>query len=190
VSQPTPTAEAQAEGATRAAENTAGVPAAAALDAPAAPAAELAVSAADMEAIGRHAERTYPEECCGFMLGRSADGATRVERITPAANERQDSRHNRFVMSPETVLAAHKEARAAGLAVVGYYHSHPDHPAEPSEFDREHAWPGLSYLIVSVRDGQVDRARSWRLRDDRERFEEEYLASAPQQATGAGVREG
>jgi proteasome lid subunit RPN8/RPN11 len=140
------------------------------------PAPELTVSATDMDAIGRHAERTYPEECCGFLLGEAQDGATRVERVVPAANERGDSRHNRFVMSPETVLAAHKEARAAGLAVVGYYHSHPDHPAEPSEFDREHAWPGLSYLIVSVRVGQVDRARSWRLRDDRERFEEEHLA--------------
>src|ERR1700674_1566031 len=146
--------------------------------APAAP--SLAVSAADMDAIGRHAVRTYPEECCGFLLGEERDGTTMVARVVPAANERQDSRHNRFVMSPETVLAAHKEARAAGLSVVGYYHSHPDHPAEPSEFDREHAWPGLSYLIVAVRRGQVDRPSSWRLRDDRGRFEEEYLASAPE----------
>jgi proteasome lid subunit RPN8/RPN11 len=138
----------------------------------------LTVSTADMDVIGRHAERTYPEECCGFLLGEERGGATRVDRIVPAANERRDSRHNRFVMSPEAVLAAHKEARAAGLAVVGYYHSHPDHPAEPSEFDREHAWPGLSYLIVSVRGGQVHMAKSWRLRDDRERFEEEHLASA------------
>jgi proteasome lid subunit RPN8/RPN11 len=141
----------------------------------------LAVSAGDLETIGRHAVRTYPEECCGFLLGETRDGATRVERVVPAANERQDSRHNRFVMSPETVLAAHKEARAAGLSVVGYYHSHPDHPAEPSEFDREHAWPGLSYLIVCVREGQVAGARSWRLRDDRERFDEEQLAGAPEQ---------
>jgi proteasome lid subunit RPN8/RPN11 len=138
----------------------------------------LDVAAPDLQAIGRHAERTYPEECCGFLLGAVAHGVTRVARVVPAANERQDSRHNRFVMSPETVLAAHKEARATGLSVVGYYHSHPDHPAEPSDFDREHAWPGLSYLIVSVRGGQVDRARSWRLRDDRERFEEEILAGA------------
>jgi proteasome lid subunit RPN8/RPN11 len=167
------------------------------MDAPAAPAAAmpalatpshaappaasvLAVSAADMDAIGRHAVRTYPEECCGFLLGEERAGTTRVDRVVPAANEREDSRHNRFVMNPETVLAAHKEARAAGLSVVGYYHSHPDHPAEPSELDREHAWPGLSYLIVSVRHGQVDRARSWRLRDDRARFAEEHLASVPQ----------
>src|SRR6202049_5364545 len=88
-------------------------------------------------------------------------------------------------MSPETMLAAHKEARAAGLSVVGYYHSHPDHPAEPSEFDREHAWPGLSYLIVAVRRGQVDRARLWRWREDRERFFEEYLARAPEHPASA-----
>jgi len=166
----------------------AAVPAAgaAAADPAAAPPA-LELAAADMEAIGRHAERTYPEECCGFLLGQARDGATRVERVAPAANERQDSRHNRFVMSPETVLAAHKEARTAGLSVVGYYHSHPDHPAEPSEFDREHAWPGLSYLIVSVREGEVDRARSWRLRDDRERFDEERLATVPEPPADGGA---
>lgn len=139
----------------------------------------LALSAADLAAIGRHGERTYPEECCGFLLGVSAGEHTRVERVVPAVNEREDSRHNRFVMSPEIVLAAHKEARAAGLSVVGYYHSHPDHPAVPSDFDREHAWPGLSYLIVAVRGGQVEAAKSWRLRDDRERFEEESLTSGP-----------
>jgi proteasome lid subunit RPN8/RPN11 len=144
----------------------------------------LSVAATDLEAIGRHGERTYPEECCGFLLGLAAGDRTRVDRVVPAANERQDSRHNRFVMSPETVLAAHKEARAAGLSVVGYYHSHPDHPAVPSEFDREHAWPGLSYLIVAIRGGQVEAARSWRLRDDRERFEEETLTEHPGSASG------
>jgi proteasome lid subunit RPN8/RPN11 len=143
------------------------------------PGPALALGAADLAAIGRHGEETYPEECCGFLLGTAAAGLTRVERIVAAANERQESRHNRFVMSPETVLAAHKQARAAGLAVVGYYHSHPDHPAEPSEFDRDHAWPGLSYLIVAVRQGRAEAARSWRLRDDRERFEEERVAGLP-----------
>lgn len=144
----------------------------------------LNLADADLEAIGRHGERAYPEECCGFLLGSSQGGETRVERVVAAVNERQDSRHNRFVMSPETVLAAHKEARAAGLSVVGYYHSHPDHPAVPSDFDREHAWPGLSYLIVAVRSGQAETAKSWRLRDDRERFEEESLASTPAQPSG------
>jgi proteasome lid subunit RPN8/RPN11 len=126
-------------------------------------------------AIGRHGESSYPEECCGFLIGRAGGASTAVERLLPVSNERQDSRHNRFLIHPETVLAAHKEARALRLDVVGYYHSHPDHPAQPSEFDREHAWPGLSYLIVSVARGKAAEARSWRLADDRERFAEEEI---------------
>jgi proteasome lid subunit RPN8/RPN11 len=140
----------------------------------------ILLSPADLETIGRHGEASYPEECCGFLIGRtvqdqSMGDSTIVECILSVDNERQDSRHNRFLIHPETVLAAHKEARAAGLDVVGYYHSHPDHPARPSEFDREHAWPGLSYVIVSVVGGKVAEARSWRLSDDRDRFEEEAL---------------
>ncbi|HEX2224373.1 MAG TPA: M67 family metallopeptidase [Thermoanaerobaculia bacterium] len=125
--------------------------------------------------ISRHAAMSYPEECCGVLIGRSSADGTFVERVLSVGNERQDSRHNRFLINPETVLAAHKEARALGLDIVGYYHSHPDHPAQPSEFDREHAWPGLSYLIVSVQGGKVAEARSWRLSDDRDRYEEEKV---------------
>lgn len=135
----------------------------------------ILLAPSDLEAIGRHGEARYPEECCGFLIGRTSEEETRVERVLSVENERQDSRHNRFLIHPETVLAAHKEARAAGLDVVGYYHSHPDHPARPSEFDREHAWPGLSYVIVSVAGGKVAETRSWRLSDDRERFEEETV---------------
>jgi proteasome lid subunit RPN8/RPN11 len=135
----------------------------------------LLITPDHLQAIGRHSEASYPEECCGFLIGRASAGSTVVERLLAVDNERQDSRHNRFLIHPETVLAAHKEARAAGADVVGYYHSHPDHPARPSDFDREHAWPGLSYLIVSVQGGQAADARSWRLADDRERFDEEIL---------------
>ncbi|HEY4572384.1 MAG TPA: M67 family metallopeptidase [Thermoanaerobaculia bacterium] len=135
----------------------------------------LVIQPRDLEAIGRHGEATFPEECCGFLIGRAVGETTVVERLLPVENERQDSRHNRYVIHPETVLAAHQEARAAGADVVGYYHSHPDHPSRPSDFDREHAWPGLSYLIVSVQKGRAADARSWRLTDDRERFDEETL---------------
>ncbi|HEX9940778.1 MAG TPA: M67 family metallopeptidase [Thermoanaerobaculia bacterium] len=135
----------------------------------------IVIDPADLETISRHGEASYPEECCGFLIGHSSGEATVVERVLPVENERQDSRHNRYVIHPETVLAAHKEARALGRDVVGYYHSHPDHPARPSEFDREHAWPGLSYVIVAVEGGRAAEARSWRLSDDRERFEEEAI---------------
>jgi proteasome lid subunit RPN8/RPN11 len=135
----------------------------------------LLITPDHLRAIDRHGEETYPEECCGFLIGQASGEATVVERLLPVANERQDSRHNRYVINPETVLAAHKEARAAGADVVGYYHSHPDHPSRPSDFDREHAWPGLSYLIVSIQGGRAADARSWRLADDRDRFDEEII---------------
>ena len=138
----------------------------------------LVISADHLQTAGKHAAATYPDECCGVLIGRISDDSTVVERLLSADNERGDSRHNRYLINPETVLAAHKEARALGLDVVGYYHSHPDHPARPSEFDREHAWPGGSYLIVSVEKGTVADSRSWRLTDDREKFDEEEIEEA------------
>ena len=148
---------------------------------------QILMSPRDLEAIGRHGEASYPEECCGFLIGRAKGDSTSVERLLPVDNERQDSRHNRYVINPETVLAAHKEARAAGADVVGYYHSHPDHPSKPSDFDREHAWPGLSYLIVSVQKGRAVDARSWRLADDRDQFDEEIIDPASDPAGSPGL---
>jgi proteasome lid subunit RPN8/RPN11 len=106
---------------------------------------------------------------------RTARPPTSVERIVAADNERADSRHNRYVISPRSLLEAQREARSSGLDIVGYYHSHPDHPARPSEFDREHAWPGTSYVIVSIEKGKAVDCRSWRLSDDRTAFEEERV---------------
>lgn len=135
------------------------------------------------QVIRRHAMATYPEECCGVLIGssRREEGEETelalVEQVLSIENEREDSRHNRFLITPETVLAAHRQARALGRDVLGYYHSHPDHPAKPSEYDREHAWPGMSYLIVSVEGGEIADTRSWRLVEDRSRFDEEQLDS-------------
>ena len=139
----------------------------------------LVITPRHLQTISRHAAMSYPEECCGVLVGHAYPAANVVERVLSVGNERGDSRQNRYLISPETVLAAHKEARALGLDIVGYYHSHPDHPARPSEFDREHAWPGVSYLIVSVAGGRVAEARSWRLYDGGERFEEEVIDKNP-----------
>jgi proteasome lid subunit RPN8/RPN11 len=138
----------------------------------------LVISPRHLQTISRHAMASYPEECCGVLIGRSLDDATVVERLLSVGNERQDSRHNRYLISPETVLAAQKEARALGLDIVGYYHSHPDHPARPSEFDRENAWPWVSYLIVSLAGRRVVETRSWRLTEDRASFDEEVIDQA------------
>jgi proteasome lid subunit RPN8/RPN11 len=138
----------------------------------------LVISPRHLQTVARHAAASYPDECCGVLIGRALEAGTVVERVLSVGNERQDSRHNRYLISPETVLAAQKEARALGLDVVGYYHSHPDHPARPSDFDREHAWPWVSYLIVSVQKGKVADTRSWRLQEDRSSFEEEGIDQA------------
>jgi len=149
----------------------------------------LCLTPEQLEGIRRHAEASYPEECCGVLIGTLEGDRSDVERVVSVGNEREESRHNRYLISPETVLAAHKEARALGCDVIGYYHSHPDHPARPSEFDREHAWPGMSYLIVSVEKGRQVDGRSWRLSDDRESFAEEVLDVAAQAATAAQPKE-
>jgi proteasome lid subunit RPN8/RPN11 len=137
----------------------------------------LAIDAGDLQRIEAHGEAAYPEECCGVLIGRDAQngGPASVEQVVAADNERADSRHNRYVISPQALLRAQRDARERGLEIVGYYHSHPDHPARPSEFDREHAWPGTSYLIVSIEKGKAVDRRSWRLRDDRTAFDEEEI---------------
>jgi proteasome lid subunit RPN8/RPN11 len=138
----------------------------------------LRLPAALLERIREHGRMAYPEECCGVMLGRidRASGRTEVVRLVAQENQREDEhRHNRYLISPEAVLRADREARTAGLEIVGYYHSHPDHPSRPSDFDRDHAWPDQSYLIVAVAGGQPATAQSWRLRDDRSAFEEETV---------------
>lgn len=126
-------------------------------------------------AIRRQAETTYPHECCGLLLGRSDADGKLVTALLPLENERQDSRHNRFLIAPETLFRSEKEARTLGLDILGFYHSHPDAPAIPSEFDREHAWPTYSYIIVEVLSGTAGRLTSWLLADDRTRFEPEQI---------------
>ena len=129
--------------------------------------------------IHTHARRAYPEEACGVLLGRD-DGAVRtVTRVLSCENRGDSSRANRYLIAPEDVLAADREARAQGLDVVGFFHSHPDHAAAPSAFDLEHAWPYYSYLIVSVLQASVDKTTSWRLAGDRSRFEPEDLEEIP-----------
>lgn len=128
-----------------------------------------------MNQIRRHAEETYPHECCGFLFGSQDDGARMVTKIRQQANERTESRENRFLITPVQFREAERAARKAGLLMVGIYHSHPDSPARPSEYDRDHAWPWYSYLILSVGAGKAGDARAWLLKDDRSWFEPHAL---------------
>jgi len=120
-----------------------------------------------------HAEEGFPHEVIGLVVGsRDAWEATEV---VPLVNERADSAHNRYKVSGLVLMRAEQAVEARGLEVVGYYHSHPDHPSQYSEFDRDHALPNMSYPIVSVRDGAVADTLSWRLTDDRSAMEPEDL---------------
>jgi proteasome lid subunit RPN8/RPN11 len=138
----------------------------------------LTLTGEHLAAIRRHGEATYPHECCGFLVGRADDRGRTALRLFAADNERTDSARNRYLISPESYLKAELSAEAAGLEVIGFYHSHPDAPAAPSEFDREHALPGCSYVIVSVREGKARELTSWVLAEDRSRFISEPLVES------------
>lgn len=128
--------------------------------------------------IRRHLTAAYPTEGCGLLLGtRGPNGDVIVRRQLPVHNQRaaDGGGRTRYVIGPEDFLTAEREARQAGLAVVGTYHSHPDVPARPSAYDTEHAWPWCCYLIASVAGGDVREERVWELRDDRSGFMEREL---------------
>ena len=133
------------------------------------------------ERIRQHGVETYPHECCGALFGcdeNRSDRAAATREILdlfPLINRRDDSPQNRFSVTPRDVIEAERAAQARGLAIVGWYHSHPDHPAKPSQYDREHAWPWYSYIIVRVQERVAQEMTSWRLRDDREGYTEEIL---------------
>jgi len=127
-------------------------------------------------AIDAHAERAFPEECCGTLLGYDRDdGVREIVTVEPVENTKGENRQRRYLIEPKALLHAEKSARAQKLDVVGIYHSHPDHPSQASEFDRDHAMPFWSYTIVSCMAGKAVQTQSWRLRDDRSAFDEEEL---------------
>ncbi|HMD39439.1 MAG TPA: M67 family metallopeptidase [Candidatus Acidoferrum sp.] len=148
---------------------------------------EIWISAELAQKIREHGVETYPYECCGALLGRdhgflAIDPHVDVRKVPreilslfPLVNRRDDSPRNRFSVTAEDVLEAEKSARAQGFEVIGWYHSHPDHPARPSDYDRDHAWPWYSYIIVSVHSGVPKDMTSWRLKDDRSGFMEEKI---------------
>jgi proteasome lid subunit RPN8/RPN11 len=132
---------------------------------------ELKLHAAIRSRILRHGERAYPEEACGGLLGLRQGGcAVDVMDAVPLANASEGERRRRYLIGPDDVLGLERRADVADLMVVGYYHSHPDAPASPSSADREHAWPGYIYLIVSVEKGQTTSVRAWQLAEDRGDF--------------------
>lgn len=126
--------------------------------------------------IAAHAERDYPHECGGMLIGKFEEGKKTVIETFPLENAREEeARHNRVLILPADVLKAEKYARDRKLDVVGYYHSHPDDEAVPSQYDLDHALPVWSYVIASVLEGKCVDIRSWQMENDRSRFNEERI---------------
>lgn len=135
--------------------------------------AVLVLSQEQVAEIAQHGTETFPDECCGAILGREVDGERHVERLLPIENQWDEAeRKRRFLITPQQYMTLERDSSRAGLTLLGFYHSHPNAPARPSEFDREHALPWHSYLIASIRDGQYDTMTNWQLKDDRSGYDE------------------
>jgi proteasome lid subunit RPN8/RPN11 len=128
-----------------------------------------------VEAIRLHGRESYRDEACGVLYGQAHTEAKRVVRASPMVNAREDERHRRFVVTASDYRLAEAEASRSGLTLLGFYHSHPDHPAYPSRYDLEHAFPFFSYVILAVEGGEPGEMRSFVLSEDRSEFLEESL---------------
>lgn len=136
----------------------------------------LTISDSLLRTLTAHLEAAYPNEGAGLLLGTASENGKAVDAILTLENRWEGAeQYHRFLLSPQDMLAGEKEAARRGLDVIGIFHSHPDHPAEPSGFDRDWALPWYSYIITTVEGGRAVRHRSWRLRDDRSAYDEEDI---------------
>jgi proteasome lid subunit RPN8/RPN11 len=141
----------------------------------------LQIHYAEYEALRAHGEETYPNECCGVLLGKKIDGeaTNHVHQIVRAGNTRTDSAHNRYNIAPQELVRIQRQARGLSLDIIGFYHSHPDHPAQwsPTDFAEAH-WLGCSYVITSVEKGKAVLTNSFLLtgaEEDTKKFEDESI---------------
>ena len=133
----------------------------------------LKLPSAELHRLHAHARDGYPHEVVGILAGTRATG--QVRRVLPLINERADSPQNRYQVSGLVLMRAEQSLESEGLEIIGYYHSHPDHPAQYSDYDRDHALPNMSYLITSVHEGRVSDTLSWRLVEDRSQMNSEPI---------------
>ena len=128
-----------------------------------------------IEAFISHGEKDYPHECCGFILGQfRGDESFGIEYL-PVSNVKEENRERRFLIDPLAYQKAEDEADERKMSIISIVHSHPDHPDKPSDFDRDHAWPGFSYIIISIQNGRTASYRSWQLNKNRKKFIEEDI---------------
>jgi len=135
-------------------------------------------SKAIYEDMAAHAKKDYPHECCGALIGKhdfGVGGRREVAEARPLRNVNEERAHDRFLLDPQEQIALEKELRGTGRDIIGYYHSHPDHPSAPSETDREFAQEDTSYIIISVHKGEIDKLTSWAYENPSDPFSEEEV---------------
>jgi proteasome lid subunit RPN8/RPN11 len=136
----------------------------------------ITIAEQQLNEIREHGVRDYPYECCGLLLGSYGPTGKTVSETYPISNAREESaKRNRFLILPEELMRGERYAREHDLEVVGFYHSHPDSPAVPSQYDLEHAWPTYSYIIVSTSANRSTDLFSWEQEPDRSRFNQEEI---------------
>ena len=136
----------------------------------------ITIPESSLRKIRAHGVKDYPYECCGLLLGSYSDEGKVVTETYPISNAREESaKRNRFLIEPAELMRGEKYAREHDLEVIGFYHSHPDSPAVPSQYDLEHAWPTYSYIIVSTIPDDSTDLFSWEQEPDRSRFNEEEI---------------
>jgi proteasome lid subunit RPN8/RPN11 len=140
----------------------------------------LSLLQSHLDKMHAHLEAGYPHEACGILIGEIEGDRKIVRDIVLVENKwdtfnERESLANRFLISPEDMARADRDAAKRNLDIIGFFHSHPDHPSRPSETDREFAWPVTAFVIVSVREGKANTTQSWVLRDDRTAFDEEGI---------------
>lgn len=157
----------------------------------------LTLNSDHLQAMQTHAENTYPEECCGLLLGQLQGDDKTVIEVLPTENswgdeeindfqpvgssaQSKSSKRNRFSIAPKVMLQAQKDARDRHLDIIGIFHSHPDSVAAPSEFDRAIAWQQYSYIIISVQQGKACDLKNWSLDDNHQFQPEEIVTAIPQ----------
>ncbi|OLS25996.1 MAG: CysO-cysteine peptidase [Candidatus Heimdallarchaeota archaeon LC_3] len=135
---------------------------------------KIEINEIEVNKIKSHGEKTFPEECCGVLIG-SNNKYPVVEEVRPMRNINVGTKERRYNIDPMDLVKVDKEVEEVGLELLGIYHSHPNHPSRPSKFDLEHAWPNFSYMVLSVNEGKSDLITSWRLEPDRKKFLQEKI---------------
>jgi proteasome lid subunit RPN8/RPN11 len=137
----------------------------------------LVLTESQRRQIEREASAVYPNECCGIIYGADRGGERVISTLEAVPNVFDEvERYHRFSISPKQLMDAERRAASRGELVIGFYHSHPDHPARPSEYDREHGWPFYSYVIIAVAKGSPHKMTSWLLSEQTEQFDEQTIS--------------